>query len=271
VAGLLKVSASTLKAGKQMVQNAPDVIANSQPKGRLARQQGKIVFHGTPHEVDKFDLAKIGTGEGQQVYGYGLYFAEAKDVANTYRGSNDIVHRIASASMYKHKNNWQAAVADLKARGDNRSAAAARALEHGKGKLTGGNVYHVDVPDEKIAQMVNWDRPMSQQKAVLDKLPQEVKHSLENLLDQAGYSADLEALDGKHFYKLMSKAAEQDVLPFVPEHGNFDNYDRIASEYLDSLGVPGIRFLDGASRGKGEGTRNIVLFSDKNAKIVNKE
>ena len=33
-------------------------------------------YHSSPHDFDKFDLSKIGTGEGAQVYGHGLYFAE---------------------------------------------------------------------------------------------------------------------------------------------------------------------------------------------------
>lgn len=42
-------------------------------------------FHGTPHEVDQFKLEKIGTGEGAQAYGWGLYFAENPEVAASYR------------------------------------------------------------------------------------------------------------------------------------------------------------------------------------------
>jgi hypothetical protein len=41
--------------------------------------------HGTPHKVDKFTTAKIGTGEGAQVYGWGLYFAENRQVSSMYR------------------------------------------------------------------------------------------------------------------------------------------------------------------------------------------
>jgi hypothetical protein len=41
--------------------------------------------HGTPHKVDKFTTAKIGTGEGAQVYGWGLYFAENPAVADVYK------------------------------------------------------------------------------------------------------------------------------------------------------------------------------------------
>lgn len=46
------------------------------------------VWHGTPHrgiEQEGFKLNKIGTGEGMQAYGHGIYFAEAKNVAESYR------------------------------------------------------------------------------------------------------------------------------------------------------------------------------------------
>ncbi len=43
------------------------------------------VFHGSPHQFDKFDLQKIGTGEGAQSYGWGLYFAGKREVAEFYR------------------------------------------------------------------------------------------------------------------------------------------------------------------------------------------
>ena len=33
-------------------------------------------FHGTPHKVDKFTTDKIGTGEGAQAYGWGIYLAD---------------------------------------------------------------------------------------------------------------------------------------------------------------------------------------------------
>ena len=50
-------------------------------------------YHGTPHTfaaeegapLGKFSTDKIGSGEGAQAYGYGLYFAEKKSVAEWYR------------------------------------------------------------------------------------------------------------------------------------------------------------------------------------------
>lgn len=44
-------------------------------------------WHGTPHEVDKFSTSKIGTGEGAQAFGYGLYFASRREVGEHYRSA----------------------------------------------------------------------------------------------------------------------------------------------------------------------------------------
>lgn len=42
-------------------------------------------YHGTPHRFDEFSLDNIGSGEGAQAHGWGLYFAENKDVSEEYR------------------------------------------------------------------------------------------------------------------------------------------------------------------------------------------
>lgn len=42
-------------------------------------------YHGTPHKFDEFSTENIGTGEGAQAHGWGLYFAENKDVSEGYR------------------------------------------------------------------------------------------------------------------------------------------------------------------------------------------
>ena len=49
------------------------------------RELFQPAYHGTPHIFDKFDSSKIGTGEGAQAYGHGLYFASSKEVAQHYR------------------------------------------------------------------------------------------------------------------------------------------------------------------------------------------
>jgi hypothetical protein len=46
---------------------------------------GIRAYHGSPHDFDRFDMSKIGTGEGAQAYGHGLYFAENPKVAEEYK------------------------------------------------------------------------------------------------------------------------------------------------------------------------------------------
>jgi hypothetical protein len=50
--------------------------AREAPAAESALAQGIRAYHSSPHDFDRFDLSKIGTGEGAQVYGHGLYFAE---------------------------------------------------------------------------------------------------------------------------------------------------------------------------------------------------
>ena len=48
-------------------------------------KKGIRAFHGSPHDFDKFDMSKIGTGEGAQAYGHGLYFSDNENVAKLYK------------------------------------------------------------------------------------------------------------------------------------------------------------------------------------------
>jgi hypothetical protein len=69
-----------------------DHVTNDDVKRMLAQHAGdaadaydQSAYHGSPHVFDKFDSAKIGTGEGAQVFGHGLYFAGNKGIARYYR------------------------------------------------------------------------------------------------------------------------------------------------------------------------------------------
>lgn len=48
-------------------------------------EPGIIVFHGSGSDFDRFQLSKIGTGEGAQAFGRGLYFTDLEDIAKFYR------------------------------------------------------------------------------------------------------------------------------------------------------------------------------------------
>ena len=47
-------------------------------------QRMVMAFHGSPHSFDKFTTEKIGTGEGAQAFGWGLYFTDLESIARNY-------------------------------------------------------------------------------------------------------------------------------------------------------------------------------------------
>jgi hypothetical protein len=54
-------------------------------KNPTANELGMVeAWHGSPHKFDKFDSSKIGTGEGAQAFGHGLYFTDKKEIARHY-------------------------------------------------------------------------------------------------------------------------------------------------------------------------------------------
>ena len=82
-AGMLAPMAVAAKA-PQIARGLLQAEANAMAPRTLNPQTGAIVWHGSPHKFDKFDSSKIGTGEGAQAYGHGLYFAESPEVAGQY-------------------------------------------------------------------------------------------------------------------------------------------------------------------------------------------
>nr|DAK62628.1 MAG TPA: crystallin beta/gamma motif-containing protein [Caudoviricetes sp.] len=58
-------------------------------------------WHGSPHDFDTFDLGAIGTGEGNQVHGWGLYFAKDKKVSDLYRRKLSLIHDVDKGTLFK--------------------------------------------------------------------------------------------------------------------------------------------------------------------------
>lgn len=57
----------------------PEVINNFDQSNRYYQ----TAYHGTPYEFSKFDLGAIGSGEGAQIHGWGLYFTANRKIAET--------------------------------------------------------------------------------------------------------------------------------------------------------------------------------------------
>lgn len=74
--------------GYWIVRN-PEQIKSVFNRGTFDRSDPRILYqsawHGTPHRFNEFSLDAIGTGEGAQAHGWGLYFAKDRNVSEEYR------------------------------------------------------------------------------------------------------------------------------------------------------------------------------------------
>lgn len=239
VGGVLPIVAAA--KAPQIAAGMNRVAANAAAPRTLNPQTGAIVWHGSPHKFDKFDSSKIGTGEGAQAYGHGLYLAESDDVAKMYRDKlTDPAFKYAG--MNDAKVRLSEKIAKRVEAADPKRAAALRA-EIASLSEPGGALYKVDIPDEHIAKMLDWDKPLSEQAP-------EVQVGLQN-------SGLLKYADD--YFKVNKKTAPTgaDLHDFL-KYSGYDQWE-LSSKMADQ-GIPGIRYLDGGSRGTGQGTSNFVVF-----------
>jgi hypothetical protein len=83
----------------QMLAAALPMVAATVAKVAPEAIQGIKAYHGSPHDFDQFSLSKIGTGEGAQAYGHGLYLAEHPDVARGYRDMVPATERASGGAL----------------------------------------------------------------------------------------------------------------------------------------------------------------------------
>jgi len=88
---------------KQFIIN--NSIPNEKDLDKLRKkynyQYYQSAWHGSPHDFDTFDLGAIGTGEGNQVHGWGLYFAKDKKVSKQYKDVLSKLQGSNKSSLFK--------------------------------------------------------------------------------------------------------------------------------------------------------------------------
>ena len=88
---------------KQFIVN--NSIPNEDDLDKLRKQYNyqyyQAAWHGSPHNFDEFDLGAIGSGEGNQVHGWGLYFAKDKKVSDLYRSELSLIHGVDKGTLFK--------------------------------------------------------------------------------------------------------------------------------------------------------------------------
>ena len=88
---------------KQFIIN--NSIPNENDLDKLRKKHNyqyyQSAWHGSPHDFDTFDLGAIGTGEGNQAHGWGLYFAKDKKVSDLYRRELSLIHDVDKGTLFK--------------------------------------------------------------------------------------------------------------------------------------------------------------------------
>lgn len=249
--------------------------------------QGSIspmdVWHGSPHgPFTSFDRTKIGSGEGAQAYGYGHYTAEARGTGEEYRrmlstkvdvdgkplyDANKIVGSTGNADLDDYlvanlgdvKAARQNIIEDIKfvAEGNPEAAKDMQktldALDNLKvDKKESGYLYKIDLPDEAIAKMLDYDKPIKDQPEALKAIRNQIQDAdIEKSFD-ANVKAGISGANAMTNYVWGKTPAEK-------------------SEAMRQAGITGIRYLDQGSRGASEGTSNFVVFPGNENLLTIKE
>ena len=265
------------------------------------KPEGIKAYHGSPHDFDRFSMDAIGTGEGAQAYGHGLYFAENEAVADSYKQSirrnSDELRRIAeregglsgdAAEMLSYQfsmddfhgkgfDKWLEGL--KKSRNDgmlparskeaadqiiNRSVEASDAVRVMKNP---GSMYEVNI-NANPEDFLDWDAPLSEQSEKVRRAFSQAQAGddplLRELLDgspEALQSLGL-LLNSKGSQAYNTLASSASRLAKRP--------DQLVSQELRDAGIPGIKYKDGMSRGSEGGTQNFVVFDDNLISIVKK-
>lgn len=240
-----------------------------------------VAWHGSPHKFDKFDSSKIGTGEGAQAYGHGLYFTDKEGVADYYKNTLSQTKRftpeydaIVKEVTEQFDPEWNKAIENFKrldlkyGTSEYRTAEAKVNDVHERRRkeierrvaLKTGSKYKVDLKPEADEYLL-WDKPLSEQSEKVKKAVDVVKKRLANNSDHQYQERRQTSnigngqITGAAFYNRLNMRG----MPF-------DTANEV-SEYLKSLGIRGIKYLDGTSRSKGEGSYNYVIFDDTDVEI----
>ncbi|MGP1665837.1 MAG: ADP-ribosyltransferase-containing protein, partial [Rhodanobacter sp.] len=275
----LRLTDSDIVAG--YILPARGFVTRSQETPKQSIERAMLAFsrvwHGSPHKFLQFDSSKIGTGEGAQAYGHGLYLAESPDVAKGYRSKlndrpitsvkadrydiagdpNWIIKAFDDAGELIPKVNGYLAPEEIAKHYGNEVADMVLKSEYGGHfrnlNIQDGALYQVDLPDDQIAKMLDWDNPLSEQ---TEQVKQALMDAVESGKLKGGYITG--AMGERKYQPALSwdKSGESLLRSLERVVGFGGN----AEALLKDIGIPGIRYLDGASRGNGAGTSNYVIF-----------
>lgn len=248
------------------------------------------VYHGSPYRLaptpanplGEFDASKIGSGAGAQRYGHGIYTSEAPQFADMFaiRKKLPDVEGIASQNGLQLSRDAQvelirqstrdsmgkptkgdsyidpvAAVRKLQSVNIEARQMPAEKLQNTIREFQDQNkayLYKADLPDEKVAKMLDWEKPLSEQhpdvraalKGIEKRLPEIPDFNLRKYMDADPLASTFHGV------------LQRDL--------GIDQAD--IAELLRQRGIPGITYKD-------LDTRNFVTFpgEEKSMKILERK
>lgn len=242
----------------------------------------QIAYHGSPHNFDNFSTSAIGTGEGAQSFGWGLYFTNQEDIARWYADkltnteeNEEYIREIEElekevqllkviVDVYKTKlkennlskrikSNIETALPDFLKKIESNEAS----IKLLKEKLNKRNLYTVELPDNGY---LLWDKEYdakdltSLKQPLFNRLLDEYfggdKESTQYEVDSIFY----DGITGEELYHALQH-----------ELGS----DKAASLFLKENGYIGIDYPAQSLSGNiDEGKRNYVIFDEADIKVI---
>ena len=179
-------------------------VKDAEGRPYVGEEYRQTAYHGSPVLYDKFDMSKVGSGNGTASYGWGANLSSVRDVAKMYA---------------------------LLAGGDPESVQVAK----------------FDIPEDDV--LLAYDKRFSEQ-------PQKVKDALQPYADEYKQS---DGERGIKIYDVFSGAQIQEKIADALNEGRIsvpgglsgpvDETSREVSMFLNSLGIPGLRYPDDSGNG----------------------
>ena len=221
-------------------------------------------WHGSPHKFDKFSMDSIGSGEGAQAYGHGLYFTDSEDIARGYKSKlekggglsdDDTMARILNSV----DGDTEKAVAELRRRGN--ASLQGETPENAKRffqmaqRVDGGHdprgaLYRTEI-DVTPESLLDLDKPLNNQSDY-------VQERLQGIMGET-WNKKKESWTGRDY-----------------QRNWFGDYgDGLTSDQLLENGILGNRYRDGDHRGKftgrtmrdGQPYSDDVTFPDERSRL----
>lgn len=268
----------------------PPVRELEMPDGAVVYQSmGDAVPEGASvikeHPLGRFDMAQMGTGEGQQAYGPGLYFAESEDVAKAYRDAlkgnmmttidgtekkygqhlTDVEDAIKKAYPDLNPDNIRQAArsvvddsltyGDVEGMGQWEGVYRAGITANKSARPSRGHMYEARI-DAAAEDFLSWEKPLREQKKLLSALDDQYGDH-EIVLQQLGLDIKYEEPRGMDLANALGMTRGTETKP---------------PKFLTDAGIKGVEYADAFTRHKSpeKWSSNYVVFDDKLIDITKK-